>query len=126
MANKKLSRRDFLRMSGASAAMLAAGVNLPGALQAAALKQDVTNIVFGGWGATAEDNGVQAAIAEFMKQNPNIAVQWQLTPQAADYMQQLADQLRCWDSPGRQLHHVRRLRNPCRWWSVDGHHGSHH
>ena len=89
MAAKKLSRRDFLRMSGASAAMLAAGVNLPGALQAAALKQDVTNIVFGGWGATAEDNGVQAAIAEFVKQNPNIAVEWQLTPQAADYMQQL-------------------------------------
>jgi multiple sugar transport system substrate-binding protein len=89
MAGKRLSRRDFLRMSGASAALLAAGVNLPSALRAEALRQDVTNIVFGGWGATAEDNGVQAAIKEFMSQNPNIAVQWQLTPQANYYMQQL-------------------------------------
>ncbi len=99
MANKKLSRRDFLRMSGASAAMLAAGINLPGALQAEAFRQAVTNIVFGGWGATAEDNGVQAAIVEFMKQNPTIAVQWQLTPDASDYMQQLLTNIAAGTAP---------------------------
>ncbi len=99
MASKRLSRRDFLRMSGASAAALAAGFNLPGALRAEALRQDATNIVFGGWGATAEDNGVQAAIAEFEKQNPNIAVQWQLTPQASDYMTQLLTNIAAGTAP---------------------------
>ena len=93
MTNNKLSRRDFLRLSGASAAVLASGIPLHSALAGGAtatkLNQDVTNIVFGGWGATAEDNGVQAAIKVFQEQNPKIAVKWQLTPQATDYMQQL-------------------------------------
>jgi multiple sugar transport system substrate-binding protein len=89
MSNKKLSRRDFLRMSGASAALLASGMPLRNALAASPLSQDTVNIVFGGWGATAEDNGVQAAIKAFQEQNPKIKVAWQITPQAADYMQQL-------------------------------------
>lgn len=89
MATKNLSRRDFLRMSGASAAMLASGLSLPEILRAAPMGQDVTNIVFGGWGATAEDNGVQAAIKQFEIENPGIHVEWQLTPAAGDYMQQL-------------------------------------
>lgn len=99
MANKRLSRRDFLRMSGASAATLAAGLHLPASVLASGLSQDVTNIVFGGWGATAEDNGVQAAIVEFMKQHPEIAVQWQLTPQAPDYMQQLLTNIAAGTAP---------------------------
>ncbi|MEZ4666400.1 MAG: extracellular solute-binding protein [Anaerolineae bacterium] len=89
MANRKLSRRDFLRMSGASAAMLASGMQFQSMLRAAPSRQDVTNIVFGGWGATAEDNGVQAAIKQFEIEHPEIAVEWQLTPNAGDYMQQL-------------------------------------
>ncbi len=90
MATKKLSRRDFLRLTGASAALMASGLDLQSMLKAApAAYQDVVKLVFGGWGATAEDNGVQAAIKEFVKENPNIAVEWQLTPAAADYMQQL-------------------------------------
>ncbi len=89
MASKKLSRRDFLRLSGAAGAFAAANAGLPGLLRAAPSYQDIVNIVFGGWGATAEDNGVQAAIKEFVAQNPNIAVEWQVTPQATDYMQQL-------------------------------------
>ncbi|HEX2907323.1 MAG TPA: sugar ABC transporter substrate-binding protein [Phototrophicaceae bacterium] len=87
--SKKLSRRDFLKISGSSAALAASSLPLSGLLRAAPYRQDITNIVFGGWGATAEDNGVQAAIAEFEKLNSDIKVQWQLTPQAADYMQQL-------------------------------------
>jgi multiple sugar transport system substrate-binding protein len=89
MVPKKLSRRDFLRISGAAGAMVASGAQLQGILRAAALRQDVANIVFGGWGATAEDNGVQAAIKIFQEENPGINVEWQITPQAADYMQQL-------------------------------------
>ncbi|MBN2469686.1 MAG: sugar ABC transporter substrate-binding protein [Anaerolineae bacterium] len=89
MAKKsKLSRRDFLKLSGASAALAASGLPL-GRLLASPSYQDVVNIIFGGWGATAEDEGVKAAIVEFMKEFPNIAVEWQNTPQAADYMQQL-------------------------------------
>lgn len=89
MVNKKLSRRDFLRISGASAALMASGMNIQSLLRAAPANQDVTNIVFGGWGATAEDNGVQAAIQAFQAENANITVEWQLTPAAGDYMQQL-------------------------------------
>jgi multiple sugar transport system substrate-binding protein len=89
MANRKLSRRDFLRLSGASAALVASGVPLHGALRAAPMRQNATKVVFGGWGATAEDNGVQAAIKAFQKENPNIEVVWQITPQAGDYMKVL-------------------------------------
>ncbi|MEO8608843.1 MAG: sugar ABC transporter substrate-binding protein [Chloroflexota bacterium] len=99
MASKKLSRRDFLRITGAAGAFAATGAQLQGLLRAAPAGQDVTDIVFGGWGATAEDNGVQAAIKEFVKQNPNIAVEWQLTPQAPDYMQQLLTNIAAGTAP---------------------------
>lgn len=91
MSNKKFSRRDFLKISGTSAALLASGLPLQRVLgaPAARLNQDVTTIRFGGWGATAEDNGVQAAIKVFQQQNPKIAAKWEQTPQAPDYMTQL-------------------------------------
>ena len=99
MAAKKLSRRDFLRLSGASAALAASSLPLGSLLRAAPYRQDTTNIVFGGWGATAEDNGVQAAIQQFQTENPNIAVEWQLTPQATDYMQQLLTNIAAGTAP---------------------------
>jgi multiple sugar transport system substrate-binding protein len=99
MAAKKLSRRDFLRISSASAALAASGLPLGSLLGAAPYRQDTTNIVFGGWGATAEDNGVQAAIKQFMTENPNISVEWQLTPQATDYMQQLLTNIAAGTAP---------------------------
>jgi multiple sugar transport system substrate-binding protein len=89
MATKKLSRRDFLRLSGGAAALMASGLDLQTVLRASPAFQDVVKIVFGGWGATAEDNGVQAAIKQFVIEHPDIAVEWQLTPAAGDYMQQL-------------------------------------
>jgi multiple sugar transport system substrate-binding protein len=90
MATKNISRRDFLRLSAAASALMATGLDLQSVLRAAPAEfQDAVKIVFGGWGATAEDNGVQAAIKQFQTENPNISVEWQLTPQAADYMQQL-------------------------------------
>src|SRR5579859_6475355 len=91
MSSDKFSRRNFLKLTGTSAALLAAGLPLQQALAATPTRasQDATTIVFGGWGATAEDNGVQGAIKAFQQQNPKIAVKWQLTPQAGDYMTQL-------------------------------------
>ncbi|MCC6801940.1 MAG: extracellular solute-binding protein [Anaerolineae bacterium] len=80
MTGKRLSRRDFLRMSGTSAAMLAAGAHLPHALHAAALRQDVVSITFAGWGQVAEENGVKAAIEVFQQENPGISVTFQQTP----------------------------------------------
>ena len=98
MTNKTLSRRDFLRLSGATAAMLTAGLHLPGNISAA-LAQEVVKIVFGGWGATAEDNGVKAAITEFAKDHSNIAVEWQNTPLAADYIQQFLTNIAAGTAP---------------------------
>ncbi len=82
MTKNSLSRRDFLKATGASAASLAALSSLGGL--SSVFAQDVTNIVFGGWGATAEDEGVQAAIEVFEAETPNIAVDWQITPDAGD------------------------------------------
>jgi multiple sugar transport system substrate-binding protein len=81
-----LSRRNFLKLSGASAAALAAAGFLPRSILRA---QDAVNITFGGWGGVAEDEGVKAAIQVFMEENPGIAVEWQHTPAAGDYMQVL-------------------------------------
>ena len=88
MSTNNLSRRDFLKLSGTAAALAASGVGFKSAF-AAARYQNVKNITFGGWGATAEDNGVQAAIKVFEKEHPDIKVTWQLTPNAGDYMQVL-------------------------------------
>jgi len=76
-----ISRRDFLKMAGSSAAAMALFSRM-GHMRSYA--QDTT-ITFGGWGGVAEDEGVQEAIAVFMEENPEIAVQWQHTPDAAEY-----------------------------------------
>ncbi|MBL8133289.1 MAG: extracellular solute-binding protein [Anaerolineae bacterium] len=83
--SKRLSRRDFLRLSGTSAAALASGFHMPGLLRAAPSLQDVVRISFGGWGGTAEDEGVRAAIEVFQQEMPGIAVEWQHTPDAGEY-----------------------------------------
>jgi multiple sugar transport system substrate-binding protein len=100
MATKKLSRRDFLRLSGASAALMASGLDLQSMLRAAPAElQDAVKIVFGGWGQTPEDNGVQAAIKQFEIENPNISVEWQITPDANNYMQQLLTNIAAGTAP---------------------------
>ena len=80
MATKKLSRRNFLQLSGASAALAASGLPLHHLLRAAPLRQDVTTISFAGWGGTQEQAGVEAAIAQFEQENPSIHVEWLYTP----------------------------------------------
>src|SRR5260221_561084 len=72
---KKLSRRDFLKYSGAAAAIAAYGLPLSGMFREVAA-QGSTKISFMGWGGQVEDNGVRAAVAEFQKQNANITVDW--------------------------------------------------
>jgi multiple sugar transport system substrate-binding protein len=99
MVKRSLSRREFLRISGASTALLAAGAHLPSALLAAPSRQDVTEITFGGWGATAEDEGVKAAIKVFEEENPSIRVRWQHTPSAGDYMTQLLTSIAAQTAP---------------------------
>jgi multiple sugar transport system substrate-binding protein len=81
---KKLSRRNFMKLAGASAALAASAGNFGTLMRAMA--QDVTTISFGGWGGVAEDEGVQAAIEAFQQENPGIQIEWQHTPQAGDYM----------------------------------------
>lgn len=80
MAAKGLSRRDFLKLSGASGALLASSAYLPAMMRAAALRQDTVNITFAGWGQVAEENGVNAAIQVFEQENPGISVVFQQTP----------------------------------------------
>ena len=80
MVAKRLSRRQFLQLSGSSAAALAMAGTQLGMLRAAPLRQDAANITFAGWGGVAEDEGVQAAIEIFKQEQPNINVQWLHTP----------------------------------------------
>src|SRR5262245_48620647 len=81
--NKNLSRRNFLQLMGAATAFAA----LPGIAKAGAslkgvqlLKQDVVAISFAGWGGTAEQDGVAAAIEVFQQENPGITVEFRHTP----------------------------------------------
>ena len=78
----KLTRRDFMKLAAASAASMAGANFLPGAsrLLASPAFQDAVNISFAGWGQTAEQDGVVAAIEVFQQENPGITVEWRHTP----------------------------------------------
>ena len=78
-----VSRREFLKLAGSSAASLAM-LSRMGALPPV-LAQDSTTVTFGGWGGVAEDEGVKAAIEVFQAENPDIQVVWQHTPSASEY-----------------------------------------
>lgn len=82
MAQNSLSRRDFLKLGGISGAAFAAALTqLDSALaSAASLQQDVKTISFAGWGGTAEQDGVLAAIEVFKQEHPDINVEWRHTP----------------------------------------------
>lgn len=96
--NKKLSRRDFMRLAGLSAtgAMLGACVVSPPAVDTAAQPQQaeapaaapaagVVTISFSGWGAEPEDKGVRAAIDVFQQENSDIKVEWIHIPDPGAY-----------------------------------------
>ncbi len=81
MTNSKMSRRDFLKLAGTSAAFATTFTQLDGVLQAARMaQQDAATISFAGWGGTAEQDGVLAAIEVFEQENPGIKVEWRHTP----------------------------------------------
>jgi len=79
MSSRKLTRRDFLKITGASAALAGSGLPLSGMLRSARA-QGQTEITFMGWGGQVEDEGVRAAVTEFAKSNPNIKVTWTQIP----------------------------------------------
>jgi len=110
MSQKKLNRRDFLRISAlttAGAALAACAPSTPQTVevtrqvqvqqtveveqtvivQATAPPEEVVEISFMGWGGVEEDEGVRAAIAKFQEENPGIEVTWMHTPE--NYEQKL-------------------------------------
>lgn len=92
MSCKKLSRRDFLRMSALAAAgatLVACGTGASDATEQsqepspddAAPVAKQSEITFMGWGGTEEDEGVRAAIEVFQDETPDVTVEWLHTPE---------------------------------------------
>ena len=94
----RLSRRQFLKIAGASSASLAASRVLSPTMMRA-LAQDSVKISFGGWGGVAEDEGVKAAIEVFQSETPGISVEWRHTPDAAEYGRVLLTDLAAGTAP---------------------------
>ena len=84
MSKQALSRREFLKIAGASAATAVVGASLGplGASRAAAraLRQEAVEITFMGWGGVEEDEGVRAAIEVFEQEQDAVRVTWLHTP----------------------------------------------
>ena len=80
----RLSRREFLKIVGASGASLAASNVLSPAMKRA-MAQDTVKISFMGWGGVAEDEGVKAAIEIFEEETPGIEVEWRHIPDAGEH-----------------------------------------
>jgi multiple sugar transport system substrate-binding protein len=80
MPEQKLSRRDFLKLAGASAAATAVGSLGLSPAAAAPSRQDSIEITFMGWGGVAEDEGVRAAIEVFEAEQSEVTVKWLHTP----------------------------------------------
>lgn len=86
MANKNaLSRRDFLKAASASAAATGLVGLTPALVAAKPSAQERTTISFKGWGATEEDEGVRAAIAQFEEEQSAVHVEWQHHPDGATF-----------------------------------------
>ena len=88
----KLSRRDFLRLSAASA-MGAAFAGSP----LSALAQDAVNLRLMAWGNPTEYEARLATLELFHESNPGISVQFDHTP--SDYMTKLLTQIAGGDYP---------------------------
>ena len=80
MSQQKLSRRDFLKLAGATAATAAVGAMGVPSVLAAPPRQEPVEITFMGWGGVAEDEGVRAAIAVFESEQSAVKVKWLHTP----------------------------------------------
>ncbi|MBK8797040.1 MAG: sugar ABC transporter substrate-binding protein [Anaerolineales bacterium] len=89
-----LSRRDFLRASAGVTGVVLLAACAPGAAPgaapaggAAAPGTDRVEVTFMGWGATEEDEGVKAAIAQFESEQDAVKVTWLHTPE--NYLEKL-------------------------------------
>lgn len=90
-----LSRRDFLRASAGVTGVVLLAACAPGAApgtapaggEAAAPGSERVEITFMGWGATEEDEGVKAAIAQFESEQDAVKVTWLHTPE--NYLEKL-------------------------------------
>lgn len=80
--NAKLSRRNFLK----SAAIGVSAAHMLGLSGAARLlrAQEVVNLRKMAWGSPLEKANIEAGLANFMAQNPNIAVEYIHTPERYD------------------------------------------
>ena len=90
-----LSRRDFLRVSAGVSGVVLLAACAPGAAPSAAPSSgeaavpgtDRVEVTFMGWGATEEDEGVKAAIAQFESEQDAVKVTWLHTPE--NYLEKL-------------------------------------
>ncbi|MHB8625174.1 MAG: extracellular solute-binding protein [Aggregatilineales bacterium] len=78
MSKNRFSRRDFMKLTGVSAASLAVSGSLARVTRAFA--QSPTTITFTGWGGTEEDQGVQDAVKQFQSEQSAVQVKWQQIP----------------------------------------------
>ncbi len=82
--SSKLSRRDFLKIAGATAASATIGAPLnrlsPLGNPARKLNADAVTVTFTGWGAIEEDLGVQEAVKQFESEQSAVKVKWQQIP----------------------------------------------
>ncbi|MCB0058759.1 MAG: sugar ABC transporter substrate-binding protein [Caldilineaceae bacterium] len=94
-SRNNLSRRDFLRVSAGVSGVVLLAACAPGAApgaapssgEAAAPGAERVEITFMGWGATEEDEGVKAAIAQFESEQDAVKVTWLHTPE--NYLEKL-------------------------------------
>ncbi len=82
MSKQRLSRRDFLKVAGASAAAAVVGPGQLSASSAAAApqRQEPVEITFMGWGGVEEDEGVRAAVEVFQQEQSAVRVKWMHVP----------------------------------------------
>ncbi len=99
MSKNRFSRRDFMKLTGASAASLALGGPLGQVSRAFA--QSATTITFNGWGGVEEDQGVQSAIEQFQKEQSAVLVKWQQIPDnpGGTYLQTLLTNIAAGTAP---------------------------
>src|SRR5258708_24691661 len=75
MSKYNLSRREFLKIAGVSAASATLGKSLFPGVRASA--QRPTTVTFTGWGAIEEDQGVQEAVKQLESEQCAVKVKWQ-------------------------------------------------
>ncbi len=98
MSKKSLSRRDFLKAAattGAASAVLSSSMSIGAAASVPA--QDTVTLRKMAWGSPLEKGNIEAGLAIFMEQNPEIQVDYIHTPER--YQEVLQTMLAAGDAP---------------------------